>query len=804
MRLNFRFLSFLFLIGLVACQPKTLDIYVSPQGNDDQNGSAEKPIKTLQKAKDLASSYAGKQKVNIILEDGTYYLDETLVFDFKDSGTEEFPINFRAAHEGEAVVSGGKELNLSWQSYQNGIYQAKVNGDINIDQLYINGQRQRMARFPNAVEGKNVFDTWELVHTKEPDPKNDPLNPERIASWSNPEGAYVHAMHSALWGDMHWLVNGKNEDGSLDLEGGWQNNRPSPMHPRYRMVENVFEELDVPGEWFFNQAEGMLYYYPSKEMNLASAKVEIVRLKHLIEFRGTKEKPVRFINLQGLVFKHAARSFMENKEQLLRSDWTVYRGGAIVYYGAEDCSVTDCEFDQLGGNSIFVNNYNRRLSFKSCYIHHGGANGIAFVGDPAMVRSPLFRYGKQDFEKIDRTPGPKGDNYPEDCLVEDCLITMTGRDEKQTSPVQISMAHKITVRHCSIYDVPRAGINISEGTFGGHVIEYCDVFNTVLETGDHGSFNSWGRDRFWTPDIRETDAEMKKDPNLFKLDMLAPNTIRNSRWRCDHGWDIDLDDGSSWYTIYNNLLLNGGLKMREGYHRTATNNIIINNSLHPHVWYPESGDVFMHNIVFGAYRPAVMQRAIAADGKWGQELDYNLFATNQEDREKFQVNGCDQNSMVGDPMFINPKEGNFAVKEDSPALKIGFKNFDMTQFGVVSEKLRKIAKTPNIPQKIVSGNTVTGKVYTWLGAKVKNVETLGEQSANGLSSMSGVLLLDVPANSELGQRGFNTSDVIVGVNKQEVKTFEQLLQLFQGLQSKKNCTINMMRNQQAKDLTVSF
>ncbi|WP_430973931.1 hypothetical protein [Sunxiuqinia rutila] len=804
MRLNIYFLSFLFLIGLMACQPKTLDIYVSPNGDDKQNGSAEQPIKTLQKAKDLAASYAGKQEVNIILEDGTYYLNETLVFNFKDSGTEEFPINIRAAHEGGAVISGGKELSLNWEPYQNGIYRASVDCEVNIDQLYINGQRQRMARFPNAIEGKNVFDTWELIHTKEPDPENDPLKPERIGSWSNPEGAYVHAMHSALWGDMHWLVNGKNEDGSLDLEGGWQNNRPSPMHPRYRMVENVFEELDVPGEWFFNQAEGTLYYYPLEEINLASAKVEIVRLKHLIEFRGTKESPVRFINLQGVVFKHAARSFMENKEQLLRSDWTVYRGGAIVYDCAEDCSVADCEFDQLGGNSIFVNNYNRRLSFKSCYIHHGGANGIAFVGDPAMVRSPLFRYGKQDFEKIDRTPGPKGDNYPEDCLVEDCLITMTGRDEKQTSPVQISMAHKITVRHCSIYDVPRAGINISEGTFGGHVIEYCDVFNTVLETGDHGSFNSWGRDRFWTPDIRETDAEMKKDPNLFKLDMLAPNTIRNSRWRCDHGWDIDLDDGSSWYTIYNNLLLNGGLKMREGYHRTATNNIIINNSLHPHVWYPESGDVFKHNIVFGAYRPAVMQRAIAADGKWGQELDYNLFATNQEDREKFQVNGCDQNSMVGDPMFINPKEGNFTVKEDSPALKIGFKNFDMDQFGVVSEKLRKIAKTPNIPQEIVSGNTVTGKVYTWLGAKVKNVETLGEQSANGLSSMSGILLLDVPANSELGLRGFNTSDVIVGVNKQEVKTFEQLMQLLQGLQSKKNCTINMMRNQQAKNLITDF
>ena len=188
---------------------------------------------------------------------------------------------------------------------------------------------------------------------------------------------------------------------------------------------------------------------------------------------------------------------------------------------------------------------------------------------------------------------------------------MTGRDEKQTAPVQISMSHKITVSHCSIFDVPRAGINISEGTFGGHIIEYCDVFNTVLETGDHGSFNSWGRDRFWTPDINETAKEVEKQADLPKLDMLAPNTIRNSRWRCDHGWDIDLDDGSSWYRVYNNVLLNGGLKMREGYDRIATNNIILNSSLHPHVWYPGSGDIFKSNIVFGAYKPAAMTRGLA-------------------------------------------------------------------------------------------------------------------------------------------------------------------------------------------------
>src|ERR1700747_251871 len=95
------------------------------------------------------------------------------------------------------------------------------------------------------------------------------------------------------------------------------------------------------------------------------------------------------------------------------------------------------------------------------------------------------------------TPGPRTPGYPEDCLVEDCLIYKTGRVEKQTAPVEIAMAKSITVRHCSIYDVPRAGINIGDGCWGGHHIDRCDVFDTVKETGDHGSFYSRGRDRWW-------------------------------------------------------------------------------------------------------------------------------------------------------------------------------------------------------------------------------------------------------------------------------------------------------------------
>lgn len=778
-------------------------IYVSTAGNDVNPGTKEKPVASFLKAQQLVQQLPFYKSVEVVFASGIYYLPQTIVFTMHDNKRS---VTYRAETEGKAILSGGSLLQPAWKPFKNGIFVADIHGKLVFDQLYINGKRQRMARFPNAVDGKNVYDSWDLSHDAKLDPSSDPLTPERIASWKNPEGGYLHAMHSSLWGDMHWVIKGKNADGTLINEGGWQNNRPSKMHPVYRMVENVFEELDAPGEWYFNSEEQRLYYLPEQGLDLTSARVEIVRLNHLVEFSGTRKNPVKAVHLQGFVFRHTTRTFMENREPLLRSDWTVYRGGAVVYNGAEDCTIMDCEFDQVGGNTIFVNSYNRRIIVRGCYIHHSGANGIAFVGDPGTVRSPLFMYGKQDYSSIDRTPGPKGDNYPGDCMVEDCLITMTGRDEKQTAPIHISMSHKIRINHCSIYDVPRAGININEGTFGGHIIEFCDVFNTVLETGDHGSFNSWGRDRFWTPDINETVPEVAHEPGLPLLDMLEPNIIRGSRWRCDHGWDIDLDDGSSNYQVYNNLLLNGGLKMREGYYRAAINNIIINNGLHPHAWYSNCGDIFMSNILFKSYQPAVMDRSNRKDGKWGKELDYNFYAATNGTMNRYSGNGCDAHSLCGDPLFMDPAKGDFRVSDYSPALKIGFVNFPMDQFGVNKASLKLIAKTPGIPACTMvkeEESQTAPAAFTWMGIVLK--EPVGAQlSGYGASFDSGgIALSEVPENGEAYQLGFRSGDLFQSINGKKVNTIQKFKeyiasQIYEPIKHR----FEFIRNQEKLQLTI--
>jgi hypothetical protein len=130
------------------------------------------------------------------------------------------------------------------------------------------------------------------------------------------------------------------------------------------------------------------------------------------------------------------------------------------------------------------------------------------------------------------------------------------------------------------------------------------------------------------------------------------------------------------------------IKLREGFYRVVENNIAVNNSLHPHVWFANSGDVFRRNIV------QVGHQDVRVDG-WGKELDYNLFP-NEASLMKARISEIETHSIFGDPLFKNPQNLDFSVLENSPALKLGFKNFPMDQFGVKKPALKAIASSPEV------------------------------------------------------------------------------------------------------------
>ena len=776
-----RYLIFIMNLLWSMCLFSQTSFFVSSKGNDADPGIKAKPFASINRALSEARKTSGKVVINLF--EGNYYLNQPIVFTPDDSRKEDEILTITNFANQEVIISGGVVLNVKWKEYKNGIWQTNVGQDLFFDQLFVNGQLLRMARYPNYDPFAHF-----LGGTSE-----DALSKERVASWASPEGGYVHALHQNEWGDFHYIITGKNDEGELTLEGGWQNNRRMGMHKKYRFVENIFEELDTVNEWFYDNKTRTLYYYPPKGMNLKTARFETPQIAHLFEFKGSEANPVKNIKIEGLTLTQTLRTFMQNKEPLLRSDWTIYRGGAVLYDGAVSCSLKNCTLNNIGGNAIFFNNYNRDCEVSECLISEIGASAVCFVGDPKAVRSPSFEYHKfVPLAQIDRNPGPKTNNYPAECKVFDNLIFNLGLVEKQSAGVELSMCQSITVSHNTIYDVPRAGINVSEGTWGGHIIEYNDVFNTVKESGDHGSFNSWGRDRYWHPNKATLDSIVATNFDLTMLDVIKPIILRNNRFRCDHGWDIDLDDGSSNYKIYNNLCLNGGLKLREGVNRVVENNIMVNNSFHPHVWFSNSNDVFRRNVVSTGYLPILVQ-------VWGKEVDYNAFPDSVS-LKTARDRGTDKNSVCGDLNFVNPQEGDFRLKDGSFAFAVGFKNFAMDSFGVVSPRLKELAKKVSLPAVIALNKVIDNEIIDFMGAKVKNISTLGERSATGMDDTRGVLVNEVATGSGMSKY-LKANDVILSLNQKKTSNLRDLLEARMSVIGT-NTEVVVFRNQKEEKIQV--
>jgi hypothetical protein len=660
------------------------NLFVSvTNGNDaTNNGTLEAPFKTLVRAKQQVQ--AVKQSatapitgpINVYLRAGTYYLDSTLVFGTADGGTATAPITYSAFRGEKVVISGGIKVTTQWTTSSGNIMVTTLAPNLKVDQLFLNGKRQILARYPN-------YDSTKILQGY----ATDCISSTRVARWANvAEGpGYIRAIDGRLWGATDYIMTGKNGT-TLNYTWVGDNNRGNQMHVQYRMVENLFEELDAPGEWFYRKSTGQLFFYPPAGVNPNNALIELASVEQLFKVLGTASNKVKYLTFNRLTFTQTHRTlFTGHFEGLLRGDYCIVRAGTVFIQDAENITIKHCFFDQIGGNGVFMNAYNRNNRVYNCEFVDAGASCVLTVGLMSAVRTPsTWQQGVNPI--ADNTPGPLTQDYPENIVVDNNLMKNLGVFEKQTTGVFISMSHKVTVRHNTIFTSPRSVININEGTWGGHDIEYNNGYDCVRETGDHGPFNSWGRDRFWgTSQTNTTTAA---------LDAIDVTTIHNNRFVCynkDGWWTIDLDDGSSYYTIYNNLMLETGLKLREGFRRKAYNNIIIVGRIGCHAWYGSCYDSVYSNIIVpspdfttNGNQNAYDVQAMTLSSGNKCYIDNNLFWNKSGggvDYSPTKNAGFDAHSKIADPKFTNAAAGDYRVAENSPALALGFVNFPMDSFG---------------------------------------------------------------------------------------------------------------------------
>jgi hypothetical protein len=461
------------------------------------------------------------------------------------------------------------------------------------------------------------------------------------------------------------------------------------------------------------------------------------------------------------------------------------------FEGAAHCSVADCEFVGLGGNGVLLSNYNRKVEVRDSLFMDLGDSAVLVVGSDDAVRE--YRVHRTDHvpleELIDTQPGPKTPDYPGDCRIHNNLMTGLGVFGKQVAGVYLSACEGIQVSHNTICRIPRAGICINDGCWGGHLIEFNDLFLTVLETSDHGPINAWGRDRFWqTPHRTGRDCDMSLSRKFARLDNHQTTVIRNNRLLHEDGfsWGIDLDDGASNYRVEKNLCIGCSVKLREGYFREVRNNIFVGgNPPNKHCCFAGSDDVYVNNIHMNTRDAWALNRGPSTT-VLPARIDHNVYHNTVGEEPRFGYRGplpegmkpkgqgltfdqwrslgADRHSVVADPGFVDLAGGDFKLKPGSPALELGFEVFPLNRFGT-----RKPGLMARVETLRPSGTRTAGgpAVYLWLDATIRN-------------ERQGIRILRVPATSAAHRTGFREGDLLTHMNGTPTGSVEGLIGIISG------------------------
>ena len=97
---------------------------------------------------------------------------------------------------------------------------------------------------------------------------------------------------------------------------------------------------------------------------------------------------------------------------------------------------------------------------------------------------------------------------------------------KQTAGIFIAIALKNTISHNHIHHMLRSAICINDPFWGGHIIKYNYIHETVQETDDHSPINSWGRGHYWC--VRHCGGNVYHGPGDTKRDAKFTTIIHHN------------------------------------------------------------------------------------------------------------------------------------------------------------------------------------------------------------------------------------------------------------------------------------
>ncbi len=431
-------------------------IYVSPDGDDDDDGSSKKPVMSIEVALEKIRALR-KKKPNepsaIVFKGGQYFMTEPIELTEGDSGSENTPFMLLAAPGEKPVFYGGMRLRAFISETDPAILErlpkekrinllvCDLNGipmEYNLNEqpraeLFEDGKPLTPARWPNEGFVKTGAPDETEDHKPLPSFKFDGLDK---MDWSHAEDVWAYGYWKYLWAADYLKIN------SIDTANGKVNLARlsgyglAPNMPFY--FYNLLEAIDQPGEWFLDRKAKKIYLYPDKPIGQAKLELSIFKQNFL------KVKNAHHLVIHGLTFDcgQGTGVVMENVHDVRFSANTLSRlaGDGLVATNASNMEIYGNDFFCLGRGGMKIS---------------GGDRKTLTAGNINIENNWV-----RDFSRIDRTYTP--------------AVLMNGVGNR--------------IAHNLFHDAPHHAIRL-EGN--DHIIEYNDVHSVVYESDDQSGIDMW-------------------------------------------------------------------------------------------------------------------------------------------------------------------------------------------------------------------------------------------------------------------------------------------------------------------------
>jgi hypothetical protein len=679
--------------------------FVATDGSDANPGSQEKPFATPGRARDAirqlkADAGLPPGGVTVWIRGGTYYLPAPLELTEADSGSEDAPIVYRAFANEKPWLNGGRPIDASrFTPVTDRAVLARVDErtrphlvqcDLkaaglgsNVPELpddypdgcgtefplflevFCNGRRMQWARWPN--EGFAHFtDIVDVGAGKAGirDP-NGPKRPgkflyegDRPSRWDVQRGVWLMGYWARAYlcsavkvgkidPEKHQIDLAVASVYGLDTVGG-----------KRFYAFNLLEELDSPGEWFFDRTGGILYFWPPEP--LAKCRVVVSELSGpIVELRRVSHVEIRGLGLEN------------------------GRGDALAISDGRHDRVVGCTIRNVGRRGVDVKGGSDHRVV-GCDIHDTGSGGVYLVGGDRKTLTPANHVASNNHihhtSCIRRTHGG--------------TISLQG--------VGIRAANNL------IHHEPHTAVRYQGNDL---LMEYNEIYWTGMETSEAGVFYT-GYD--WTVRgnvirynyIHHINDGVEGSPTGTKvvhLDDCASGTtfFGNVCYRVGYGVSICggpdnivennifvdclqgvrlSDRGLQWWTW--RRLDNGQVVAtdkrtgREGSNLlTSLKRVPYNEP--PYTKYPHLADILDREPV-GAPWYCRVERNIFQGG--------NLLTVDRGVKPEWIT--IADNWDQGDPGFVAPERGDFRLKKDSPVFKLGFQPIPWEKIGPIHDGTR--------------------------------------------------------------------------------------------------------------------